>query len=161
MDTPTATRTEDIRRTPAGSEKPRAILRGRVAPTLLRDELLCEIFGATASLIPDQPCMYAGDQTFTYAEVDDKATAMARGLVREGVRPGEVPTPLRPTAPTKAVHPGRPSRVGTDDGGRLGPVGGGDREQVWRREGGHQALFRSPSFGGAGAASRPSATPSG
>ena len=90
MDTPTATRTEDIRRTPAGSEKPRAILRGRVAPTLLRDELLCEIFGATASLIPDQPCMYAGDQTFTYAEVDDKATAMARGLVREGVRPGEV-----------------------------------------------------------------------
>ncbi len=90
MDMPIDTKLDEIRLAPAGADKTRAILRGRVAPLLLRDELLGEIFGATASLIPDQPCMYAGDQTFTYADVDDKATAMARGLVREGVRPGHV-----------------------------------------------------------------------
>ena len=90
MDMPIDTKAEESGGASTGSMKPRAVLRGRVAPLLLRDELLCEIFGATASLIPDQPCMYAGDQTFTYAEVDEKATAIARGLVREGVRPGEV-----------------------------------------------------------------------
>ena len=90
MDMPTDTKVNEVRHGLAASEKARAILRGRVAPTLLRDELLCEIFGATASLIPDQPCMFASDQTFTYSDVDEKATAMARGLVREGVRPGHV-----------------------------------------------------------------------
>ena len=84
---PEAAETSPIATSPAA---PRAVLRGRVDSALIRDELLSEIFGATASHMPDQPCLFAGDQTFTYADVDQKATAMARGLVREGVRPGHV-----------------------------------------------------------------------
>ena len=70
--------------------RPRAISRGPEMPDLVRDELLSDIFGATASHHPDAPCMIAGDLTLTYAQVDDKATAIARGLVREGLRPGHV-----------------------------------------------------------------------
>ena len=90
MDMPSHKEAQEISRLARDHGPASAILRGRIAPFLLRDELLSEIFGGTASLIPDQPCLYAGDQTFSYADVDDKATAMARGLVREGVRPGEV-----------------------------------------------------------------------
>ena len=90
MDMPIHSEAEETSHIAAGSGHARAILRGPVDPSLIRDELLCEIFGATASRMPDQPCMFAGDQTFTYADVDQKATAMARGLVREGVRPGDV-----------------------------------------------------------------------
>ena len=79
---PEAATTSPIADAPAVA---RAILRGRVDPSLIRDELLCEVFGATASHMPDQPCMFAGDQTFTYADVDQKATAMARGLAACGV----------------------------------------------------------------------------
>ncbi len=68
----------------------RAVLRGPVMPALRRDELLCEIFGATAARLPNKPCMITADVALTYAEVDDRATAIARGLVREGIRPGHV-----------------------------------------------------------------------
>ena len=76
-----------VRSQPAHSA---SVLRGAVMPGLLRDELLAEIFGATSSRHPDAPCMIAGDHTLTYREVDAKATALARGLVREGARPGQV-----------------------------------------------------------------------
>ncbi len=65
-----------------------SVLRGPVMPGLVRDELLAEIFAASATRNPDAPCMIAGDVTLTYEQVDEKATAMARGLLREGVRPG-------------------------------------------------------------------------
>lgn len=66
------------------------VLRGPVMPGLLRDELLAEMFGATASLRPEMRCMVEGERVFTYADVDERATALARGLVREGARPGTV-----------------------------------------------------------------------
>ncbi len=69
---------------------PRAILHGDQRPDLLRDELLCEIFGASASLHPNAPCMQTKEGMLTYEQVDDQATAIARGLVREGIRPGDV-----------------------------------------------------------------------
>ncbi len=72
---------------PAGQP---AILRGPVDPGLLRDELLCEIFGASASRLPDKPCLVTVGASLTYSEVDARATAIARGLVREGIRPGHV-----------------------------------------------------------------------
>ncbi len=69
---------------------PRPILRGAARPELLRDELLCEVFGATATRRPDAACMITPDGVLTYAQVDARATAIARGLAREGVRPGDV-----------------------------------------------------------------------
>ncbi len=67
-----------------------AVLRGPLNDALLRDELLCEIFGATAAARPDAPCMITPEGVLTYAQVDERATGIARGLVREGVRPGHV-----------------------------------------------------------------------
>jgi non-ribosomal peptide synthetase-like protein len=66
------------------------VLKGPEMPDLIRDELLCEIFAATASRQPDARCMVEGDRVLTYREVDDRATALARGLLQEGIRPGSV-----------------------------------------------------------------------
>ena len=59
-------------------------------PQLLRDELLSEMFAATVARTPNSACMTTRDGTLTYAEVDARATAIARGLVRSGVKAGEV-----------------------------------------------------------------------
>ena len=64
-----------------------AILAGPVAPQLLRDELLCEIFESTVRARPDAPCLIADGRTLSYAQVDAQANAIARGLVRRGVGP--------------------------------------------------------------------------
>lgn len=69
---------------------PGAVLRGRKAPHLLRDELLCEIFAASAAANPDALCMSTLERRFTYAEVDAQATAVARGLLAHGAGPGDV-----------------------------------------------------------------------
>lgn len=68
----------------------RSVLRGPRAPDLIRDELLCEIFAATAAADPDAVAMVTRDGKLTYGEVDAKAEAVARGLVRKGLRPGDV-----------------------------------------------------------------------
>ncbi|PNG25307.1 Pls/PosA family non-ribosomal peptide synthetase [Methylocella silvestris] len=67
-----------------------SILRGPRLPNLRRDELLCEIFAATVAADPDALAMVTRDGALTYAEVDEKAEAIARGLVRGGLRPGDV-----------------------------------------------------------------------
>src|SRR5260370_24284040 len=66
------------------------ILRGEVRPDLQRDELLCEIFAATFRTSPDAVAMITMAGKLTYADVDARAEAIARGLVRRGVRPGQV-----------------------------------------------------------------------
>ena len=65
-------------------------LRGRPMPQLLRDELLSEMFAATVARTPHSVCITTRDGSLTYLEVDTLATAIARGLVRRGVKPGEV-----------------------------------------------------------------------
>ena len=65
-------------------------LRGPVMPELLRDELLSEIFGHAAARWPDKPCLTTPSGVLTYAQVDERATAIARGLIREGIEPGHV-----------------------------------------------------------------------
>jgi amino acid adenylation domain-containing protein len=65
-------------------------LRGRSMPELLRDELLSEMFEATVARTPNAVCLTTQDDKLTYAEVDARATAIARGLVRHGVKAGEV-----------------------------------------------------------------------
>jgi len=62
-----------------------AILRGPARPDLIRDELLCEIFAATAARHPDAIAMITAEGNLTYAEVDAKAEALAHGLLQKGV----------------------------------------------------------------------------
>lgn len=65
-------------------------LRGWPRPELLRDELLSEMFAATVARTPNAACMTTRDGGLTYVEVDVRATAIARGLVRCGAKAGEV-----------------------------------------------------------------------
>ncbi|MGH6837985.1 MAG: Pls/PosA family non-ribosomal peptide synthetase [Methylocella sp.] len=65
-----------------------AVLRGPARPDLIRDELLCEVFAATAARHPYAIAMITVEGKLAYAEVDAKAEALARGLLQKGVRPG-------------------------------------------------------------------------
>src|ERR1700719_4570640 len=67
-----------------------AVLRGPARPDLIREELLCEIFAATAARHPSAIAMITLEGKLTYAEVDAKADALARGLLDKGARPGRV-----------------------------------------------------------------------
>ena len=66
------------------------VLRGEAAAHLIRDELLCEIFAASAARTPDAPCLVTPERSWSYAEVEAEAERIARGLVAEGAKPGEV-----------------------------------------------------------------------
>lgn len=72
------------------SEAGQAVLRGRAAPHLLRDELLCEIFAAAVAATPNALAMMTLERRFTYREVDAQAAAIARGLLAHGAGPGDV-----------------------------------------------------------------------
>jgi len=65
-----------------------AALYGPAMPHLLRDELLAEIFAASASAFKDSICIVSGEQRLTYSQVDAKANALARGLRRHAIGPG-------------------------------------------------------------------------
>ena len=49
------------------------VLRGPARPDLIRDELLCEIFAATAASRPSAIAMITVEGNLTYAEADAKA----------------------------------------------------------------------------------------
>ncbi|TAL78203.1 MAG: amino acid adenylation domain-containing protein [Beijerinckiaceae bacterium] len=70
--------------------RPARVLRGPVRPDLCRDELLCEIFSAAVQAQPDAVALISGGSQLTYAELDRRAEAIARGLVRQGIGPGQV-----------------------------------------------------------------------
>lgn len=70
--------------------KPARVLRGAVRPDLLRDELLCEIFAASVRARPDAVALITAGGKLTYAEIDQRADALAHGLVRQGIGPGHV-----------------------------------------------------------------------
>jgi non-ribosomal peptide synthetase-like protein len=71
-----------------------ASLRGPVRPDLLRDEVLAEVFAATARARADHPALIDGAsperRRLTYAEVEARADALARGLAARGIGPGHV-----------------------------------------------------------------------
>jgi non-ribosomal peptide synthetase-like protein len=69
---------------------PERILRGLHRPDLLRDELLCEIFAASVGARPDALVMVSSAGQLTYAQAEAQATALARGLLRQGAGPGRV-----------------------------------------------------------------------
>ncbi len=67
-----------------------AILHGPLRPDLIRDELLCEIFAATVARDPSATAMITQEGKLSYAEVDASAEALAKGLLRKGIRPGRI-----------------------------------------------------------------------
>ncbi len=84
---------------PLSHEAQPARASGPVRPDFLRDELLAEVFAATAAARPDAVALRSGRFTHTYAEVDALATALARGLLRHGLRPGTVAGLWMPRGP--------------------------------------------------------------
>ncbi|HYF56930.1 MAG TPA: amino acid adenylation domain-containing protein, partial [Salinarimonas sp.] len=77
-------RTED-----AGPLSPTRLV-GERRDDLLRDEVLPEIFAATVARRPDHPALVFGFETFSYRAVEERADAVARGLVARGIGPGDV-----------------------------------------------------------------------
>ena len=69
---------------------PSGMLFGDPDPSACRDEVLAEIFAATARGRPDHPALAAPGRTLSYAELDADADALARGLLRRGIGPGDV-----------------------------------------------------------------------
>lgn len=67
-----------------------SILRGPVRDDLLRDEVLADLFAATARARADHPALVSGDESVTYGELDRRTNAVARGLVERGIGPGDV-----------------------------------------------------------------------
>jgi non-ribosomal peptide synthetase-like protein len=67
-----------------------AILRGESRDDLLREEVLADLFAASARARPDHPALVFGEARHSYAEVDVRADAIARGLARRGIGPGDV-----------------------------------------------------------------------
>ncbi len=67
--------------------QPVARLQGADRPDFLRDELLSEIFARTVAATPDAPAFRSPDGMLTYADVDRRADAMARGLLERGLGP--------------------------------------------------------------------------
>ncbi len=66
------------------------ILLGPRRPDLLRNETLADIFAATVALYGSRPCMVSDEIALTYREVDSMAKGIARGLLRNGIGPGDV-----------------------------------------------------------------------
>ncbi|HVL74247.1 MAG TPA: Pls/PosA family non-ribosomal peptide synthetase [Beijerinckiaceae bacterium] len=70
--------------------EPLAVLHGEERDDLLRDEVLADLFAATVAARPDHPAIVFGEARYSYAEVDARANALARGLIRRGIGPGHV-----------------------------------------------------------------------
>ena len=66
------------------------VLRGPSRPDLIRDELLSEIFATSAATFAKSTALRTEGLSRSYAEVDARATAIARGLVARGIGPGDV-----------------------------------------------------------------------
>lgn len=74
----------------AAAANPLAMLAGEKRPDLIRDEVLAEIFAATAALRPDHPALTDRERRLSYAEVWAEAGRQARGLQLAGIGPGDM-----------------------------------------------------------------------
>ena len=66
------------------------VLRGPFRPDLLRDEVLADIFEATAARQPDHTALICAHERISYGDLDARANAMAHHLIGHGVRPGHI-----------------------------------------------------------------------
>ncbi|RAU22267.1 peptide synthetase [Paramagnetospirillum kuznetsovii] len=65
-----------------------APLHGPIDPSLLRDEMLWEIFAASAARTPDAAAITFGDTTLTYGELAARAERVACALAKRGIGRG-------------------------------------------------------------------------
>ena len=66
------------------------IIRGSSRPDILREEVLADLFEATAARQPDHAALIFGDIRISYGELDERASLMAHHLIGRGVRPGHI-----------------------------------------------------------------------
>ena len=64
------------------------ILRGASRPDFLLDEVLADVFEATASRQPEKAALIFGTLQLTYRDLDEAANLMAHHLISQGVKPG-------------------------------------------------------------------------
>ncbi|OUM03911.1 Pls/PosA family non-ribosomal peptide synthetase [Variovorax sp. JS1663] len=66
------------------------ILHGPSRPDLLREEVLADLFEATAAERPEHPALVFGERTLSYRELDALANLAASRLIEAGMRPGQI-----------------------------------------------------------------------
>ena len=76
--------------TPARSASTNDILHGPHRPDLLRNEVLADLFEATAARRPEHPALVFGDRSLCYRDLDALANLAAARLIDAGVRPGQI-----------------------------------------------------------------------
>ena len=69
---------------------PAEILHGPVEPDLIRDEILADIFEATAARSPDHIALIFEQRRLTYAKLNDAADRVAAALLDQGVAAGQL-----------------------------------------------------------------------
>lgn len=69
---------------------PRAFLAGLADPSLLREEVLADIFAASAAANPGKLLYKSGTRELNYGDVDRLTTRAARRLAAMGAQPGKV-----------------------------------------------------------------------
>ena len=69
---------------------PADILRGAVEPDLIRDEILADLFEATAARTPDQIALIFEHRQLSYGELNQAADRVAAGLIAAGVGAGQL-----------------------------------------------------------------------
>ena len=76
--------------TPARSASTNDILHGPHRPDLLRNEVLADLFEATAARRPEHPALVFGDRSLCYRDLDALANLAAARLIDAGLRPGQI-----------------------------------------------------------------------
>jgi non-ribosomal peptide synthetase-like protein len=67
-----------------------SVLHGPAQPELIRDEVLADLFAATARRIPQRPALVHGERSLSYGELDELAERVAAHLITAGVGPGQI-----------------------------------------------------------------------
>jgi non-ribosomal peptide synthetase-like protein len=65
-------------------------LAGTLRPDLLRDEVLADVFHATAQHFGHKTVYISNNETFSYADVDADTNKLAAGLIEAGVEVGDI-----------------------------------------------------------------------
>jgi len=75
---------------PSEHRLPLSLLQGLARPDLIRDEVLADLFEASASLYLAKPALICGDRSLSYGELNELADRVASRLIATGIRPGQI-----------------------------------------------------------------------